>query len=62
MDQLVERSLLTLEVRSSSPVINKKLYLTFTVNCIEETKIKKKRPGMDIFSKSTYTATKAVGV
>ena len=62
VDQLVERSLLTLEVRSSSPVISKKLYLTFTVNCIEETKIKKKRPGMDIFFKSTYTATKAVGV
>ena len=34
------------EVRSSNPVISKKLYRTFTVNCIEQTKIKKKRPGM----------------
>ena len=44
--QLVEQSLLIPEVRGSNPVIGKNLYRTFTVNCIEKTKIKKKRPGM----------------
>ena len=46
--QLVERSLLTPEVRSSNPVIGKLLldiYL-ITVNWIEKTRMKKKRPGM----------------
>ena len=33
----------------SNPVIDKKLYRTFNVNCIEKTKIKKKRPGMAHF-------------
>ena len=46
MAQLVERSVLIPEVHSSNPVIGKNLYWTFTVNCIEKTKIKKKRPGM----------------
>ena len=42
--QLVERSLPT-------PVISKLLKIEhlFTVNCIEKTKIKKKRPGMANF-------------
>ena len=44
--QLVERLLPIPEVRSSNPVIGKNLYWTFAVNCIEKTKIKKKRPGM----------------
>ena len=44
--QLVQRSLPILEVRGSIPVIGKNLYWTFSVNCIEKTKIKKKRPGM----------------
>ena len=35
-----------LEVRGSNPV---NLYLTFTLSCIEKTKIKKKRPGMAHF-------------
>ena len=51
--QLVERSLLTPEVRSSNPVIGKLLsdiYL-ITVNWIEKTKMKKKRPGMAHFLK-----------
>ena len=34
------------EVRGSNPFIGKKLNWTFTVNCIEKTKIKKKRLGM----------------
>ena len=48
--QLVERSLLMPEVRSLNPVIGKLLSWTFNclpiVNCIEKTKIKKKRLGM----------------
>ena len=44
--QLVKQSALIPEVRSSNPVIGNNLYCTFTVNCIEKTKIKKKRPGM----------------
>ena len=51
--QLVERSLPTPEVCGSYPVTSKFLYWTFnclpTVNCIENTKIKKKRPGMVLF-------------
>ena len=45
--QLVEQSLLIPEVRGSNPVIGK-IYNEhlFTVNCIEKTKRKKKRPGM----------------
>ena len=44
--QLEERSLPTPEVQGSNPVISKLLYGTlFTINCIEKTKIKKKRPG-----------------
>ena len=51
MAQLVERSLPISEVRGSNPVIGKNLYRTFTVNCIEKTKIKKKRPGNAHFLK-----------
>ena len=43
--QLVERSLSIPEVHGLNLVIDKKLYWTYTVNCIEKTKIKKKRPG-----------------
>ena len=43
---LVEWSLPIQEVCSSNSVISKNLYWTFTVNCIEKTKIKKKRPRM----------------
>ena len=53
--QLVERSLPIPEVHGSNPVISKNLYRTFTVNCIEKTKIKKKRPGMAHFFKKTGT-------
>ena len=42
MAQLVERSLPTLEVRGSNPVIGKNLCWMCTVNCIEKTKIKKR--------------------
>ena len=45
--QLEERLLATPEVRGSNPVICKLLYYLYTVNCIEKTKIKLKRPGMD---------------
>ena len=41
--QLVEPLLQIPEVHSSNPVMGKKLCWTFTVNCIEKTKIKKKR-------------------
>ena len=44
--QLVKRSLSIPDVRGSSPVIGKHLYWTFIVNCINKTKIKKKRPGL----------------
>ena len=46
--QLVERSLPTPEVRGSNPVIGKLLsdICLFAVNCVEKTKIKKKRPRM----------------
>ena len=52
--QLVERSLPTPEIHGSNPVISKLLYRTFNclsaANCIEKTKIKKKkRPGMAHF-------------
>ena len=49
--QLVEWLLPSPEVYGSSPVIGKHLYWTFTVNCIEKMKIKKKRPGMAHFLK-----------
>ena len=42
--QLVERLLPIPEVRGSNPVISKIYIEHFTVNCIEKTKIKKKRP------------------
>ena len=43
--QLVEWSLLTPEICGSSPVISKTFYIEhlFTIDCIEKTKIKKKR-------------------
>ena len=49
--QLVEWLLPMPEVCGLNPVFGKKLYLTFIVNCIEKTKIKKKRPGMTHFKK-----------
>ena len=55
MAQLVEQSLPIPEVRGSNPVIGNILYGTFTVNYIEKTKIKIKRPGMDqFFLKNTH--------
>ena len=49
MAQLVEGLLPISEVRSLNPVIGK-IYIEhlFTVNYIEKTKIKKKRPGMAV--------------
>ena len=48
--QLVERSPLTPKIRSSGPDIVKLLSNNlYTVNCVEKTKIKKKRPGMAKF-------------
>ena len=44
--QLVEWSLPIPEVRGSNPVIGKNLLILNIVNCLEKTKIKKKRPGM----------------
>ena len=54
MAQLVERSLSISKVRGSTPVIGK-IYIEhlfvylFIINCIEKTKINKKRPGMAHF-------------
>ena len=52
--QLVQRLLAIPGVRSSNPVIGKNLYWTYTINCIENTKIKKKRPGMAHFFKLMF--------
>ena len=54
MAQLVEWLLPIAEVRSSNPVIGKNYIEHFTVNCIEKTKIKEKRPGMAHFNKNIY--------
>ena len=53
--QLVKPLLLILEVHGSNPVIGK-IYVEhlFTVNCIEKTKIKKKRPGIAHFLKQNH--------
>ena len=54
MAQLVERSFLTPEIRSSNPIVGKILSTKVSTNCIiEETKIKKKRTGMAIIKKSS---------
>ena len=52
--QLVERSLAIPEDQGWNPVIGK-IYIEhlFTVNCIEKTKIKKKRSGMAHFLKKS---------
>ena len=48
--QLVERSLPIPEVHSSNPVVGKiQIEHLLTVNCIEKTKIKKKRQGIALF-------------
>ena len=54
--QLVEWLIPILVVSSSNPVIGKNLYWTLTVNCIEKTNIKKKRPAMAHFKKITWAA------
>ena len=51
MAQLVERLLPVPEVCGSNPVTGKKIYGTFTVNCIKKTKIKKKGAGNGPFLK-----------
>ena len=48
---MVEPLLPTSEVCSSNPVIGKNLYWTFTVNCIEKTKVKEKETGIANFLK-----------
>ena len=53
--QLVEWSLPIPGVSCLNPVIGKHLKCTFTVNCIEKTKIKKKRPRMDHLKKPLIT-------
>ena len=60
MDQLVEQLHLIPEVCGSTPVIGKiyieHLFISlFIINCIEETKINKKRPGMAHFKKIRAT-------
>ena len=67
MVQLVEQLLLIPEVRGSTPVIGK-IYIEhlfvylFIINCIEKTKINKKRPGIAhllftfFFSQDKYRA------
>ena len=59
--QLVERLPPTLEIRGSNPVIGKTFIKhLFTVNCVEKTKIKKKRPGMAHLKKLSCFITKHV--
>ena len=56
--QLVERSLPLQEVCSSNPVIGKKyIEHLITVNCVEKTKMKKKRPGLALFKKILWYKT-----
>ena len=50
--QLVERLLPIPEVRGSNPVIGKNLYRTFTVNCIEKTRKRKRGREWPIFKKN----------
>ena len=52
--QLVEWLLSIPEVWGSNPVIGNILFWTFTVKCIEKTKIKKKRHGNGPFLKKQY--------
>ena len=54
--QLVERLLPTPEVRGSNPPAIFYLFdiYLFTVNCIEKTKIKIKRPGMALLLKTFF--------
>ena len=52
--KLVEQSLPIPEVPGPNPVVGKYLYRTFSVNCIEKMKIKKKRPEWPILLKNTY--------
>ena len=53
--QLVEQSLSIPEVQGSTPVIGKILLrILFIINCIEKTKINKKKPGMAHFKKKNY--------
>ena len=64
MAQLVERLLPIPEVRNSNPVIGN-IYIEhlFTINCIENIKINKKRPGMANFflKKIAYDICSRVG-
>ena len=56
--QLVEWSLAIPEPHGSNPVIGK-IYMehVFSVNCIEKTKIKKKRPGLAFLKNINCTTT-----
>ena len=67
MAQLVEQPLLIPEVCVSTPVVGKiyidHLYVyLFIINCIEKTKINKKRPGMAHFFKKKLFAKGCGGV
>ena len=53
--QLVERLLPIPEVRSPNPAIGNIFCWTFTVNCFEKMRIKKKRPGMAHIFLKNYT-------
>ena len=50
---MVEQSLPIAKVLGSNPDIGKKIE-HFTVNCIEKTKIKEKRPGIAHFFKKVF--------
>ena len=53
--QLVERLCQLPEIRGSNPVTGKNLYWTFTVNCFEKTKLKKKEAGNGPFLENIIT-------
>ena len=62
--QLVERLIPITKVRGSNPVIGKNLFINWTFVycqlCIEKTKIKKKRPGMAHFFKTSLKSAHGV--
>ena len=55
--QLVERLLTIPEVRSSNPLMHKKLHQALTVNCIEKTKNKEKEAGNGQFFKKVISCS-----
>ena len=60
--QLVEQSLPIPEVHSSNLVISKKIIYHFSVNCIENMKIKKKEAGHGPFFKNAVLSLSNIDI